>query len=162
MDVSSMPNVHILSGSVPSSSSGGIGVLDVGEVEEEDGVGVGARVVLAHLLLVVQALPAGDQQDLLVRGYPAGAADDSLEIGDGVEGYVDLQLHHRAGVHQEEVQHPGAGLGFRFSSDHSAITDKMLVISYFLHQIRAKAKTHFSTNPGQNSRFGPQQPFILD
>ena len=42
----------------------GIGVLDVGEVEEEDGVGVGARVVLAHLLVVVKALPAGDQQDL--------------------------------------------------------------------------------------------------
>ena len=42
----------------------GIGVLDVGEVEEEDGVGVGARVVLAHLLVVVQALPAGNQQYL--------------------------------------------------------------------------------------------------
>ena len=41
-----------------------IGVLYVGEVEEEDGVGVGARVVLAHLLVVVQALPAGNQQNL--------------------------------------------------------------------------------------------------
>ena len=51
---------------------------------------------------------------LFVRGYPAGAPDDALEVGDGVEGDVDLQLHHRAGVHQEEVQHLGAGFAHSF------------------------------------------------